>query len=190
MNHQPLRGCQPAPIRLQTVRLCLEPLGIEHLEAVHWLWCEAGVRRYLWDDRIIDQSQAAGPLKESERDFSDHGFGLWGLYRPASAVLVGFCGLRLADLFPEPELLFGLGEVYWGQGLATEAAQRVLCHAFEGLGHDVIGAATDAANLRSSRVMECLGMRFVQRADHDGLDTLFYRLSRTEWRMGQLMSGE
>lgn len=190
MNEQPLVGSRRVPIRLQTAHLCLEPLGIEHLEAVHGLWCEAGVRRYLWDGRVIDRGEAAGPLRTSERDFSDHGFGLWGLYLPGSPVLVGFCGLRLADLFPEPELLFGLGEVYWGQGLATEAAHRVLCHAFEGLGYDVIGAATDRANHRSSRVLGRLGMRFVQRADHDGLDTLFYRLSRNEWKSGQVMSGE
>jgi [ribosomal protein S5]-alanine N-acetyltransferase len=176
--------------RLRTARLYLEPLGIDDLEPVHGVWCEAGVRRYLWDDQLIDRDRAAAPLRASERDFREQGFGLWGLYRPTSHVLLGFCGLRLADLFPGPELLFGLGDVYWGQGLATEAATGVLRYAFEGLGCAVIGAATDAANSRSSRVLGRLGMRLLRRADHQGLDTLFYGISRSEWNRGDFMPGE
>ena len=49
--------------RLRTARLYLEPLGIDDLEPVHAVWCEAGVRRYLWDDQLIDRAVAfAGGL--------------------------------------------------------------------------------------------------------------------------------
>jgi len=108
----------------------------------------------------------------------------------ADAAVSSLGSQKRADLFPGPELLFGLGDVYLGQGLATEAATGVLRYAFEGLGCAVVGAATDAANSRSSRVLGRLGMRLLRRADHQGLDTLFYGMSRSEWNRGDFMPGE
>jgi len=47
-----------------------------------------------------------------------------------------------------------------------------------------VGAATDAANRRSSRLLEKLGMHLVRRADHNGLDTLFYVCTIDDWASG------
>jgi ribosomal-protein-alanine N-acetyltransferase len=91
--------------------------------------------------------------------------------------------LRRGDLFPEPELLYGLSESYWHQGLATEAAQAVLAYGFDQLTVPAIGAATDLLNVSSARVLDRLGMRLVRRGTHNGLDTMFYRLTRGEWQV-------
>jgi ribosomal-protein-alanine N-acetyltransferase len=168
---------------LKSARLALDPLTVEHLDSAHALWCEPGVRRYLWDDRLIDRDRATEPLRGSELDFRERRFGLWGLYFPTKGILVGFCGLRRGDLFPEPELLYGLSESYWHQGLATEAAQAVLAYGFDELTVPAIGAATDLLNVSSARVLDRLGMRLVRRGTHNGLDTMFYRLTRAEWQV-------
>ena len=47
-----------------------------------------------------------------------------------------------------------------------------------------VGAATDAANRRSSRLLEKLGMHLGRRADHNGLDTLFYVCTIDDWASG------
>jgi len=60
----------------------------------------------------------------------------------------------------------------------------VLQHAFDELGLPAVGAATDAANRRSSRLLEKLGMHLVRRADHNGLDTLFYVCTIDDWASG------
>jgi RimJ/RimL family protein N-acetyltransferase len=54
----------------------------------------------------------------------------------------------------------------------------------------VIAAATDAANTKSARVLGRLGMHLLRRADHQGLDTLFYGINRSEWSRGHFMPGE
>jgi RimJ/RimL family protein N-acetyltransferase len=54
----------------------------------------------------------------------------------------------------------------------------VLTYAFVVLGHPVVEGATDAPNRASIRVMERLGMRFTRRGMVNGLDTVFYRLTR------------
>jgi ribosomal-protein-alanine N-acetyltransferase len=74
-------------------------------------------------------------------------------------------------------LLYGLWPAWWGTGLATETGQAVLRYAF-GLGHESVEAATDPPNVASIRVMERLGMSFHKRDKLNGLDTVFYRLTR------------
>jgi NAD-dependent deacetylase len=167
------------PLSLPTARLSLRPLLPADLEAAHSLWTEADVRRFLWDDKIIPVEMAEDALGASARDFADRRFGLWGLHeRDAPDALIGFCGLRTGGIASEPELLFGLRPSHWGRGLATEASRAVMDYAFGALGLPEVVAATDAPNERSARTLLRLGMMFERRADHQGLDTLFYRRRR------------
>jgi RimJ/RimL family protein N-acetyltransferase len=171
-------------LELRSSRLHLRPLGISQCEAALALWQQPGVRRYLWDDRIITRDEALSPLLTSERDFRERGFGLWGLHLPGDAMLLGFCGLRTADVVAEPELLFALDDGFRGRGYAWEAARAVLQHAFDELGLPAVGAATDVANVRSSRLLTKLGLHLARRADHNGLDTLFYVCTIDDWASG------
>lgn len=77
-----------------------------------------------------------------------------------------------------------------GHGYATEAAKRVLGIAFEVLELPEVIATTAATNLRSSAVMERIGMRgpetvfrFLDVPKENPLgDHVLYRLSRGQWQ--------
>jgi [ribosomal protein S5]-alanine N-acetyltransferase len=169
-----------ADLQLHTPRTLLRPLVPEDLAAVHAMWIDPHVRKFLWDDQIISEEVAAGVLAASARDFAEHGFGLWGVYTRTTNELMGFCGLRsTAD--GVPELLYGLLPAFWGNGLAVDAARAVLSFAFHTIGATEVSAATDTPNVASVRVMERLGMRFERRGTLNGLDTLFYRITRDEF---------
>jgi RimJ/RimL family protein N-acetyltransferase len=60
----------------------------------------------------------------------------------------------------EPEINYFLGEAYWGCGLATEAAQAVIDHAFAVLDIERIIGRCMAANRGSRRVLEKCGFQF------------------------------
>ena len=171
-------------MELRSARLELRALTTAHCDAALALWQQPGVRRFLWDDRVITREQALGPLRVSERDFLEHRFGLWGLHLPDNPALLGFCGLRVAEVTPEPELLFALDDGFCGRGFAWEAARAVLQHAFDALGLPAVAAATDAPNVRSSRLLEKLGMRLTRRVVHNGRDTLFYGYTIDDWASG------
>jgi ribosomal-protein-alanine N-acetyltransferase len=173
---------------LTTPRAILRPLGTADLDAVHALWTDPDVRRYLWDDVVITREQADGALTTSEQDFAVRGFGLWGIALADGGALLGFCGARRAS-GGAPELLYGLLGTAWGQGLATECAAAVLDHLFGPLGLPEAVALTDATNAASVRVMERLGMTFERRGDHHGLDTVFYRLRAADWRARRIVVG-
>ena len=173
---------------LETPRLVLKALTIEDVEPAHRLWTEPGVRRYLWDDESITPGRDRLPLSGSEADFERQGFGLWGVCCHGESRLIGFCGLRQADLVPQPELLFGLTESEWGKGLACEAATTVLHFGFDRLRLPEIGAATDQPNQASVRLLERLGFSPVGQTRIAGRETLLFRLAEPDWRRLQLPS--
>jgi ribosomal-protein-alanine N-acetyltransferase len=173
-----------APLR--TARLSMRPYRADDLDALHALWTDADVRRWLWDDQVIDRATAAAAMQESIDCTAEHGFGHWAMSLAGDQQLIGFCGLRLMDGGPELELMYGMLPQYWGRGLVTEGAAAWLTVGFDTLQRKHLWALTDAPNQRSVAVMQRLGMRFSQRVQQDnGREAVRYVIAREEWRHGQ-----
>lgn len=167
---------------LDTERLRLRAFAVEHLDALHALWTDPDVRRYLWDDRVISRERAAKVIADSEHNFEERGFGFWAmLLRAEGDALIGFCGYRLFEETGEPELLYGILPRFWGKGLVSEAAHAVIRDGFERCGFQRIIAATDTPNQSSVKVMQRLGMLFLKRGKFHGLDTVFFELSPADY---------
>jgi ribosomal-protein-alanine N-acetyltransferase len=163
---------------ITTERLFLLPFDAAKAQALHQLWTDPAVRRYLWDGKIISCQQTEEIIQTSSRLFQKHGFGLWALESREDTSVIGFGGYWFFRDPPELELVIGLNPGLWGKGLATEAGRALLGYAFERLGFCEVRASTDVANVASIRLMERLGMRHERRAVVGGLDTVFYQLSR------------
>ena len=170
------------PTELLTARLVLRPLAPADREALHRLWTEPDVRRYLWDDRVIDLGTVDEVIARSAASFAAEGFGLFALReagRPAPELL-GAAGIyRLRD--GEPELIYSLATACFGRGLATEAARAVIADAFGRLGFARVVARTDPPNQASLAVMKRLGMRYAGKAVEDGRPTVSHTLARADW---------
>jgi ribosomal-protein-alanine N-acetyltransferase len=172
---------------LETARLFLRPLEGSDLDALHALWTDRQVRKYLWDDGIISRERAAQEIRRSESDFDSHGYGQWGVF-PLEAIgepktMIGFCGLRRFGDPPEVEVLYGLAPKYWGRGLATEAARAVLGFGFEQAGVQQVLAGADAPNIASFGVMQRLGMTYSRNEQVHGLTAVYFSLSRQAFQV-------
>ena len=155
----------------------LRPLAPADLAAVHTLWTDPGVSKYLWDDEVIPLGRAEAVLRDSEANFTAHGFGLWGAFLPDRGDLAGFCGFAFFGYPSQPELVFGLAPSHWGQGLATELARAMIRHGFETLGFHQIVVSTDPGNVASQRVMEKAGMTRDPSRRTDGIYYLIHKPS-------------
>lgn len=165
-------------MEIETARLRLRPVAQDDLDALHRLWTDAEVRRYLWDDELISRERAKVEIDNSLAAFQSHGFGYWIVSHAADGVPIGFCGLRAGR--EDPEILFGIAPGYWGQGLALEAVRAVLRYGFEEKDLSLIVGKADLPNLRSFRVMEKAGMRF-QRDTRNARDSLrHFAITREE----------
>ncbi|MGH9900270.1 MAG: GNAT family N-acetyltransferase [Pyrinomonadaceae bacterium] len=167
---------------IETERLCLRPFTPEDVDAVHRLWTDKDVRRYIWDDEAIPRERAAAVIDESRRLFESEGFGLWAASPRAEDALIGFCGYWYFHEPPELQLLYGLAPASWGRGLAAEAARAMIRFGFEELSLDRVVASADAPNEASFRVMEKAGMTFEKRVLMNDRDTVYYAITREEFR--------
>ncbi len=87
---------------------------------------------------------------------------------------------------------YALAEPYANQGYMTEALARVVRHAFEDLGPELISARVFAPNLASRRVLEKLGFTHEGTLRHavmaqSGIiyDDMLYSLLREEYKAGR-----
>jgi ribosomal-protein-alanine N-acetyltransferase len=168
-------------ISIETRRLRFRRLTMDDLEAMHAMWNDAGVRRYLWDDKEVPRETVEAVLAESTESFNRRGFGFWGLATREADELVGFCGMRFFSSPARVEILYGLLPDYWNRGLATEAALAMLRYGFDELHLDRIYAGADPPNAASLRVMEKSGMRFSERMMINGLEAIYYVISREDF---------
>lgn len=167
---------------IETARLILRPITTRDVEMLHQIWIEPEVREYLWDGEIITTDRVRSLIDASLQSFNEQGFGLWAIWLHHTDSLIGFCGFWFFHDPPKLELLYGVSSPHWHRGLATEAARAMLNYGFGELSFDRIEASTDVANLASIRVMEKAGMTFWKREITNGLDTIYYAISREDRR--------
>lgn len=77
---------------LRTEHLSLRSCQISDLDAVHQLWNEADVRRFLFDDRKISVEEAKSFIETSVVSFASHGYGIWLFFEHRSDQVAGFSG--------------------------------------------------------------------------------------------------
>jgi len=121
----------------------------------------------------------------------ERGFTFWAVERKQDKVLLGFCGLKIAEDPGSPvegdyEVGWRFREDAWGQGYAKEAAIASLNFAFDRLVAERVVALTVEGNAPSWGLMERLGMTRRPDLDYEGPEwaegiVIVYVIGRDEW---------
>ena len=120
---------------LSSGRICLRRWRDEDREAFAAMNSDARVMEFFRSSLSRVQSDAM--VDGIEKDFSEHGFGLWAVEVPGVAPFIGFAGFAVArfsaPFTPCVEVGWRLAFEHWGHGYATEAARLALGYGFETL---------------------------------------------------------
>lgn len=104
-----------------------------------------------------------------------------------TADVIGCCSLSPTEREIGPALGYWLGEPYWGNGYATEAAHALVDLAFKTTSHDRVNASCRVINPASRRVLEKCGF---QHSDSGMINSVslgntvpvdYYVLDRSTW---------
>lgn len=167
---------------IETERLLLRMFRAEDLDTVYHLFNDADVQKYLSVENKRTREQVKITLANLVKRWDERGFGVWCVTEKKTDQVIGYCGFQMFDNMPEVEIMFAFLKDFWGRGFATEAANAGLRFWFEELTLKKMFAATSPGNTASRRVLDKIGMCFVEPSEHYKMNLVTYSVSRNEYR--------
>jgi ribosomal-protein-alanine N-acetyltransferase len=161
-----------------TERLNLVPFNENDIILFYDLNTNLFIRKYLWDDEVIEMGTAKEIIEKNKQHFIEDKFGIWKIQLKTSNEVIGYAGLWYFFEDSQPQLIYAILERYTKYGYATEASQAVVDYAFNRLNFEYLIAATDEPHIASQQVAKRLGMSLVDQSTVNGKQTMFYRINR------------
>ena len=177
---------------LFTSRLKLTVFSQSHLSELVRLNADPEVMRYF--PATLSSKESAALLQKIIEHQRINEYSLFGLHLEETDAFVGWCGLMKVSFSthfaPAVEVGWRLNKIFWGKGMAPEAAKSVLRFGFLELGLSEIVSFTTELNQPSIRVMQKIWMKCnpEDTFDHPKLPVnhplhwhMLYRLQKTDW---------
>ena len=144
-------------------------------------WSDARVTDWLGGRR--DRAAVLALVAHWDDLWDSQGLGCWILRDRIEGSPVGWVLLHPMDFGGQTGIEVGWTIVAdrWREGLATEAAQRVVEIGFVDCGLDELLSGTMVDNVASESVMRKLGFTHDRDTEHAGLPHVLYRLTRKDW---------
>lgn len=165
---------------LETKRLLLRRFVTNDLDDLFKFYSDPDVIRYIPDaPRSYEETR-----EELEWHRNGHPkfpeLGLWATIYKETGQFIGRCGLLpwTIDGQHEVEVAFAFAKAYWGQGLATEAAQALVHYGFEHLGLSRLICLIDHDNEGSIKVATKIGMIFEKESKDEYGPFLVYAINK------------
>jgi ribosomal-protein-alanine N-acetyltransferase len=164
--------------RLETPRLVMRPFATADLDAIHSVYSDPEVMRWVGTGPVAGRTTTARMLDGYAAHQRAYGFSFWAVVETATDTLIGDAGLHRTAT-GETELGYTLAQSAWGRGYATEAAGAWLDAAFTQLDIDEVIALAEPPNRASLHVLEKVGLRRNGTRMAFGREHLLYRVTRS-----------
>ena len=167
-------------IILDTHRLMFRRLIMDDLDALFALYSDLEIRRY-FPEGTLTYEETKEELEWFLNGHPDHPqLGLWATIHKETDQFIGRCGLLpwTIDQRFEVEVAYLLDKKFWGQGLATEAAQAILQYGFEQLHYSRLICMMVPGNLASQKVAGKTGMILEKEMEDETGRFLLYSTGR------------
>jgi ribosomal-protein-alanine N-acetyltransferase len=162
-----------------TERLRYRALEPADASALHLVWSDPEVMRYLPGEPSASVAESAERVERHADRFAETGYGLCAVVEREGGRVVGVCGLFPVEwVGPDVEVAYHFARDVWNRGYATEAAAAWVRCAFDGRELDRVVALAFPANRASTRVMEKIGMRFRREVDTCGETLVEYAIEK------------
>lgn len=130
------------------------------------LFTDEAVMKYV-DKGVMTKEQTEAFWQKLFAVLYPQGYNIWAVFIKENDRYIGHAGIYQRPLNTEEwEFVYFLNPAFWGQGYATEVAQRVIEYGFEELNLSEIYATVDDAHSASIRVLQKAGMIF-ERYEYD-----------------------
>lgn len=173
-------------IFVETKRLILREILPTDIDGLFELDSDPDVHTYLGNKPIKDKKEIVEIINFIRQQYKDNGIGRWAIIDKKTNSFIGWTGLKLVTELTNNhqnyyELGYRLIKKYWGQGIATETAFASLEFAFNKLKTEEVYAIADCKNDGSNRILQKVGLQFIETFDFKGIKHNWYKINRTEF---------
>lgn len=165
-------------IRIETERLHLRNFSPSDLAAYHKIMSQDAVGKQLPRGRGYSLEETEKTLNHFLTAYQEHGYGPLAVLKKEDNCLIGHCGLGVVEELAQVEVLYALGEEYWGKGFASEAAMASVSWGFIHLDLNEIIGLTKLDNYPSQNVLRKCGLKEVGKVDLWGLELIKFLIKK------------
>lgn len=172
-------------IFVETERLILREILPIDIDGMFELHSDPAVHRFLENKTVKSKEETSSLINFVRQQYIDFGIGRWAIIDKSTNNFIGWTGLEfVTELTNNNKNYYDLGyrliRKYWGQGIATETAIASLEYAFEKLKTDEVFARADVDNIGSNKVLEKVGLKFIETFNLDGIKHNWYKIDRND----------
>lgn len=165
---------------LETERLLLRELLPTDDVGMFELDSNPQVHIYLGNKPVTSIEQVREAIANIRQQYLENGIGRWAVILKETNEFIGWSGLKLEKNVNGYETFYDLGyrfiQKHWGKGYAYETAKAFVDFGFNDMKLEKINAYADFDNLASRRVLEKIGMHFVNAFDDEGTQEAWYEI--------------
>lgn len=167
---------------VETKRYILREILESDVDGLFAVDSDPEVNRYLGNKPVKDKEQQLNIIKFIRQQYIDNGIGRWAIIDKNTNEFIGWTGLKwITEPINNKKHYFDLGyrlnQKHWGKGIATETALASLEYAFNSLNADKVIGIADCENAASNRILQKVGMKFVESFDLEGTLHNWYEIS-------------
>lgn len=170
-----------------TSRIKLRAFRETEFEDLHQILLNPNVLRYFPPADPPSLAKVQKLVERQQKHWEEFGFGWWALALRGTDQLIGWCGLNFLPETDEVELKYLLAEEFWGEGIATEASRVSLTYVLSTTDLEQIIGLVHPENIASQRVLEKVGMSFLDKRQYFGMECSRYIVKRERLERDRFM---
>ncbi|MEO7978166.1 GNAT family N-acetyltransferase [Flavobacterium sp.] len=167
--------------QIETERLILRELLFSDAEGMFELDSNPNVHLFIRNKPVESIDESVAVIENIQSQYKEFGIGRWAVILKETNEFLGWSGIKFitAELNNHRniyEIGYRFIERYWGKGYATEAGQAFVNYAFNEMNIEVLYASADEQNKSSRKILEKLGLHYVNSFDYEGKLEAWYEL--------------
>ena len=172
-------------IKVETKRYFMREIEDADLKGMFQLDGDPEVHRYLGNHSIKSLEEAQGVIDYIRNQYATDGIGRWAVIEKSSGEFVGWSGLKYERVVRDDMDYYDIGyrfrRKFWGQGVATETALAAMQYGFQKMNLEEIYGGAHIDNLASNKVLQKIGLQFLETFEFDGDPHHWYGVKRQQW---------
>ena len=166
---------------IETDRLVLRELLFSDVDGLFELESNPNVHLFVGNKPVTHIDECRAYVEFIHQQYKDFGTGRWAVILKETNEFLGWSGIKfITNEINNHKDFYEIGyrfiEKHWGKGYATEAGKAFIDYAFNEMKVDALYAYADAGNENSRKILEKLGLRYVNSFEYEGELEVWYEL--------------